>query len=91
MKELLAACEETKSTLVRADVNKITHVFFHSLIMDNSKAFGGDADSKGYNQVMTTKSEFLKILDSMYAEDHADHNRDQAHNALRAQENPDSD
>ena len=66
MKELLAACEETKSTLVRADVNKITHVFFHSLIMDNSKAFDGDADSKGYNQVMTTKSEFLKILDSMY-------------------------
>ena len=66
VKELLAACEETKSTLVRADVNKITHVFFHSLIMDNSKAFDGDADSKGYNQVMTTKSEFLKILDSMY-------------------------
>lgn len=61
VKELLAACEETKSTLVRADVNKITHVFFHSLIMDNSKAFDGDADSKGYNQVMTTKSEFLKI------------------------------
>ena len=66
VKELLASCEETKSTLVRADVNKITHVFFHSLIMDNSKAFDGDADSKGYNQVMTTKSEFLKILDSMY-------------------------
>ena len=67
VKELLASCEETRSTLVRADVNKITHVFFHSLIMDNSKAFDGDADSKGYNQVMTTKSEFLKILDSMYA------------------------
>ncbi|MFR5245930.1 MAG: hypothetical protein ACLTFJ_14225 [Clostridium sp.] len=66
MKELIASCEETKSTLVRADVNKITHVFFHSLIMDNAKAFDGDADSKGYNQVMTTKSEFLKILDSMY-------------------------
>lgn len=66
VKKLIASCEETKSTLVRADVNKITHVFFHSLIMDNAKAFDGDADSKGYNQVMTTKSEFLKILDSMY-------------------------
>ncbi len=66
VKELLASCEETKATLVRADVTKITHVFFHSLIMDNSKAFDGDSDSKGYNQVMTTKSEFLKILDSMY-------------------------
>ena len=67
VKELLASCEETKATLVRADVTKITHIFFHSLIMDNSKAFDGDSDEKGYNQVMTTKSEFLKILDSMYA------------------------
>ena len=67
VKELLASCEETKATLVRADVTKITHIFFHSLIMDNAKAFDGDSDEKGYNQVMTTKSEFLKILDSMYA------------------------
>ena len=66
VKKLIASCEETKSTLVRADVNKITHVFFHSLIMDNKKAFDGDSDEKGYNQVMTTKSEFLKILDQMY-------------------------
>lgn len=62
----IASYEETKSTLVRADISKITHVFFHSLIMDNSKAFDGDADQDGYNQVMTTKSEFLKILQSMY-------------------------
>ena len=41
-------------------------MFFHSLIMDNKKAFDGDSDEKGYNQVMTTKSEFLKILDQMY-------------------------
>ena len=67
VKALIASCEETKATLVPADVNKITHIFFHSLIMDNSKAFDGDADEKGYDQVMTTKSEFLKILDSMYA------------------------
>ncbi len=60
VKELLASCEETKATLVRADVTKITHIFFHSLIMDNSKAFDGDSDEKGYNQVMTTKSEFLR-------------------------------
>lgn len=62
----IAAYEETKGTLVRADIHAITHVFFHSLIMDNAKAFDGDSDEKGYNQVMTTKNEFLKILDQMY-------------------------
>lgn len=62
----IAGYEETKGTLVRADIHAITHVFFHSLIMDNAKAFDGDSDEKGYNQVMTTKNEFLKILDQMY-------------------------
>ena len=64
--DAIASYEETKSTLVRADISTITHVFFHSIIMDNSKAFDGDADEAGYNQVMTTKSEFLKILEQMY-------------------------
>lgn len=66
VQDAIASYEEIKSTLVRADIGQITHVFFHSLIMDNSKAFDGDYDSKGYNQVMTTKSEFLKILEQMY-------------------------
>lgn len=44
----------------------MTHVFFHSLIIDTSKAFDGDSREKGYNQVMTTKDEFMKILQSMY-------------------------
>ena len=56
----------TKETLVRADPRKVTHVFFHTLIMDPSKAFDGDSREKGYNQVMTTKDEFMKILQSMY-------------------------
>ena len=55
-----------KETLVRADPRKVTHVFFHTLIMDTSKAFDGDSREKGYNQVMTTKDEFMKILQSMY-------------------------
>lgn len=63
----VARYDEIKSTLVRQDPQQITHVFFHTLIMDNSKAFDGDTRQDGYNEVMTTKSEFLKILDSMYA------------------------
>ncbi|MFR5600953.1 MAG: polysaccharide deacetylase [Lachnospiraceae bacterium] len=58
--------ETEKSSLVRVDPKLVTHVFFHSLIMDNAKAFDGDSREAGYNQVMTTKNEFLKILESMY-------------------------
>lgn len=62
----LAEYEQIKTTLVKTDPKKVTHVFFHSLIMDTAKAFDSDATSKGYNQVMTTKDEFMKILQSMY-------------------------
>ena len=62
----IADCEATKETLVRINPQEVTHVFFHSLIMDTSKAFDGDSKEAGYNQVMTTKSEFLKIMESMY-------------------------
>ncbi len=65
--EAVAGYEATKATLERVNINNVTHVFFHSLIMDNRKAFDGDEDEKGYNQVMTTKSEFLNILEQMYA------------------------
>lgn len=58
--------EHVRETLQPVEITEITHVFFHSLVMDEAKAFDGDADESGYNQVMTTKDEFLKILDSMY-------------------------
>ncbi|MGL5435526.1 MAG: polysaccharide deacetylase family protein [Lachnospiraceae bacterium] len=64
--EAIASYEAAKENLVQADINKITHVFFHSLVVDNSKAFDGDADTPGYNQVMTTVNEFNLILQSMY-------------------------
>lgn len=64
--DAIARYEAIKATLVEADVSQVTHVFFHSLIMDTSKAFDGYSDSKGYNSVMTTKDEFLKILNEMY-------------------------
>ncbi|MEA4965197.1 MAG: polysaccharide deacetylase [Oscillospiraceae bacterium] len=48
------------------EMSNITHVFFHSLIVDTARAFDGDSREKGYNQYMTTVSEFNKILQSMY-------------------------
>ncbi len=65
LSQAAAEYEAIKATLVPADPTQITHVFFHSLVIDESKAFDGDADENGYNQVMTTKDEFIKILDSM--------------------------
>ncbi|MFR2987220.1 MAG: hypothetical protein ACLTMD_14245 [Clostridium sp.] len=41
----------------------MTHVFFHSLIMDTAKLLM-EIPFRGYNSVMTTKDEFLKILDA---------------------------
>ncbi len=67
--EVLAAVanyEAIKGTLVRQDISQIPHVFFHSIIMDTAKAFDGDDRESGYNQVMTTKSEFEKMLLEMY-------------------------
>ncbi len=64
--QAIAGYEEIKATLQPYDLTQITHVFFHTLVMDEDKAFDGDEDEKGYNQVMTTKDEFLKILESMY-------------------------
>ena len=48
------------------DVTKITHVFFHTLVVDNAKCFDGDAAEGGYNQYMTTISEFNAMLEEMY-------------------------
>lgn len=66
--ETIASYEEAKTALVPADVQNVPHVFFHSLIMDTAKAFDGDSRTLGYNSVMTTKDEFLKMLDALYAD-----------------------
>lgn len=47
-------------------INNITHIFFHSLIVDPSRAFDGEYTQDGYNQYMTTVDEFNAILESMY-------------------------
>lgn len=66
VQEAIASYENTRASLAKAKISQVTHVFFHSLVMDNQKAFDGDADADGYNQVMTTAGEFKKILQSMY-------------------------
>lgn len=48
-------------------MSEITHVFFHSLIVDPSRAFDGEYTEDGYNLYMTTLDEFNAILEQMYA------------------------
>ncbi len=65
--DAIAEYRELDSKLVvYEDIDKITHIFFHSLIVDTDRCFDGDKDEKGYNQYMTTCDEFWAILESMY-------------------------
>ena len=56
-----------KTTLKKVDITEVYHVFFHSLIVDTELAFRpGSEDAAGYNQVMTTVSEFNAMMEQMY-------------------------
>ncbi len=63
--DAIAGYEEIKATLVEVDITQVPHIFFHSLIVDTDLAFGSSM-ADNYNQVMTTISEFDKILEQMY-------------------------
>ncbi len=64
--DFLSECEAKKSQLIKwGDNSKITHIFFHSLIVDNKKAFASE-ESAQYNEVMTTIPEFNEIMQQMY-------------------------
>ncbi|GHU40753.1 hydrolase [Clostridia bacterium] len=65
----IADYEQIKGTLVSFPVEEVQHVFYHSLIVDPSKAFANHETSKpaqGMNQWMTTVEEFNKITQDMY-------------------------
>ena len=58
--------KKDKDLVSYPDLDNITHLFFHSLIADPSRAFDGDREQDGYNLYMVTVSEFKAILQSMY-------------------------
>ena len=47
-------------------MNSITHVFFHTLIVDADRAFDHEYTNAGYNQYMTTIAEFNAMMQQMY-------------------------
>ena len=66
MQKAVTEYESAKAACVEYPLDQVTHVFYHTLIKDPSKAFDGDGNEAGYNQVMTTIDEFNKITQSMY-------------------------
>lgn len=63
----IAEYESAKASCVKVDVNQVTHVFYHSLIVDPQKAFFQDnAQTEGFCEWMTTVDEFNKITQKMY-------------------------
>ncbi len=67
LKDKVAEYTETKGELhPYAAPETVTHIFFHSLIVDTSRAFDGDPEQDGYNMYMTTVEEFKAILEQMY-------------------------
>lgn len=60
----------TKATCLPVDVNKVPHIFYHSLINDTSRTFDATKLAKstidGFNAWMTTVEEFDKITQQMY-------------------------
>ncbi len=69
---LLADYETQKSNLVATSPYSVTHVFFHSLVVDPDRAFSLTGDSSwdngtiGFCEWMTTVDEFNAMMQQMY-------------------------
>lgn len=56
-----------KDACVRVDINQVTHIFYHSLVVDPQKAFFQDnKQTEGFCEWMTTVEEFNRITQQMY-------------------------
>ena len=69
VQNLITQIEEEKAECVPVNMEEVTHIFYHSLIVDTERAFANhDTDNQaiGNNQWMTTIEEFNKITQEMY-------------------------
>ncbi|MFC3526184.1 hypothetical protein CHL76_15635 [Marinococcus halophilus] len=69
--EAIDSYRQKKEKLVSWDSDQpIPHLFFHSLIVDEERAFDGDGMSQGYRDNMVTVDEFQAILEDLYERDY---------------------
>lgn len=67
--EAISRYEAAKAECVPVNIEEVTHIFYHSLVVDPERAFANqenDNQAKGNNQWMATVDEFNKITQSMY-------------------------
>ena len=63
----IAEYQTTRDSCVPVNMNEVTHIFYHSLVVDPDRGFAGDDSlSAGFKQWMTTVDEFNKITQAMY-------------------------
>ncbi len=63
----IASLEAQKSTMAAVYMDEVTHIFFHSLIVDTDLAFRGTGNTTtAMKQWMTTVDEFETIIQEMY-------------------------
>lgn len=69
VQKLITDIKAEKDSCVPVNIDEVTHVFYHSLVVDPKRAFANqetDNQAVGNNQWMTTVSEFKKITQAMY-------------------------
>ncbi len=69
IQEQIAEIETTKASCVPVKLEEVTHIFYHSLVVDEGRAFANqdrNPQAAGNNQWMTTVDEFNAITQEMY-------------------------
>lgn len=69
--EAVTGYNEQKAACVPVNAEEVTHIFYHSLVVDPDRAFANqdsDHQAEGNNQWMTTVDEFNRITQLMYDE-----------------------
>jgi len=68
IQDMIADIEAEKAACVPVKLEEVTHIFYHSLVVDEERAFGDESDPQtaGNNQWMTTVDEFNAITQEMY-------------------------
>lgn len=67
--ELIKTYQDEKDACVPVDINKVTHIFYHTLVVDPKRCFKNQTtnpQAAGNNQWMTTVDEFNAITQEMY-------------------------
>lgn len=65
LNQLVQEYETVQASCVEISPDEVTHIFYHSLVVDPELGFSG-TDGAGFSQWMTTVEEFNRITQQMY-------------------------